>query len=85
MNQINKLIVKLKSKPKDFTWDELCKLLLNLGFIELKAGQTGGSWVKFYLESVNLITNLHKPHPKPIIKSYIIEQVITKLKEENLI
>jgi hypothetical protein len=32
-----------------------------------------------------LIINVHKPHPSPIIKLYLIGQVIKKLKEEKLI
>jgi hypothetical protein len=85
MSQKDKLLVKLISKPKDFTWDELKKLLNNLGFDEIPAGKTGGSRRKFYYKTTGLIINLHKPHPKPIIKSYVIDQIIEKLKEEKLI
>lgn len=85
MSSIDKLIKRLKSKPKDFTWDELTRLLGSLHFEELKTGKTGGSRSKFNNKKTALIINLHKPHPKPIIKPYLIEQIIKKLEEEGLI
>lgn len=85
MSSIDKLIKRLKSKPKDFTWDELTRLLGSLHFEELKTSKTGGSRRKFYNKKTALIINLHKPHPKPIIKPYLIEQIIKKLEEEGLI
>lgn len=85
MSSIDKLIKRLKSKPKDFTWDELVRLLDNLNFEEISKGKTGGSRRKFYHRKTGLIINLHKPHPKPIIKLYLIEQIIRKLEEDRLI
>jgi hypothetical protein len=81
----DKLIKKLKSKPKDFTWDELCKLFSNLEFTQISNGKTAGSRRKFFHANSNLIINLHKPHPNSIIKSYLIEQILKKLEEEKLI
>ncbi|HJD58695.1 MAG TPA: type II toxin-antitoxin system HicA family toxin [Rickettsia endosymbiont of Ceroptres masudai] len=85
MSSIDKLIKRLKSKPKDFTWDELTRLFGSLHFEEIVRGKTGGSRRKFYNKKTGLIINLHKPHPQPIIKSYLIEQIIKKLEEEELI
>lgn len=85
MSSIDKLIKRLKSKPKDFTWDELTRLFGSLHFEEIVRGKTGGSRRKFYNKKTGLIINLHKPHPQPIIKSYLIEQIIKKLEEEGLI
>ena len=85
MSSKDKLIKKLKSKPKDFTWDELARLLGYLGFKEKTQGKTTGSGRKFFNVKANLIINVHKPHPSPIIKSYLIGQVIKKLEEERLI
>lgn len=85
MSSKDKLIKKLRSRPKDFTWDELTRLLGNLNFKEISQGRTGGSRRKFYHQESGLIINLHKPHPNPIIKSYLIEQIIKKLEEERLI
>lgn len=85
MTKLDKLIAKFKKSPKDFSYDELSKMLNNLGFQEIKSGKTGGSRCKFYHEGKNLIINLHKPHPSPYLKGYIINQVRDKLSEEGLI
>jgi hypothetical protein len=60
-------------------------ILLSAKLLETIKGKTGGSRRKFYHLGTGLIINLHKPHPTPIIKSYLIEQIIKKLEEENLI
>ncbi|MDB5210604.1 MAG: hypothetical protein JWQ30_1431, partial [Sediminibacterium sp.] len=78
MAQIKKLINKLVSNPKDFTWDELTTVLAHFGYVELNKGKTGGSRRKFADEH-NHIINLHKPHPKQILKSYQIKQVVISL------
>jgi hypothetical protein len=70
------------NKPKDLTWDELVAILNNFGYNELSAGKTGGSRRKFADEYKNIIS-LHKPHPRPIVKTYVIEQVIAHLKEKG--
>lgn len=80
MSQIDKLKARLCSKPKDFTWDELIKILVAEGFEELKTGKTGGSRRKFYNEQTKEILDLHKPHPGNILKRYQLDDVIEKLK-----
>ena len=47
MSKIEKIIMRLKSKPKDFTYDEAIKVLNNFGFIEYNKGKTSGSRVLF--------------------------------------
>ncbi len=78
MSKIDKLIERLKSYPKDFTWEELVKILNHFGYSELKAGKTGGSRRKFADQRNNIIS-LHKPHPKNILKEYVIKQIIEHL------
>jgi hypothetical protein len=85
MSSKDKLIKKLKSMPKDFTSDELTRLFAHLGFKEKIQGKTTGSGRKFFNPKINLIINVHKLHPSPIIKYYLIEQIIKKLEEERLI
>jgi len=80
MSQIEKLISRLLSYPKDFTWDELIKILKYFGFSEIKTGMTGGSRRKF-ANSAKSIISLHKPHPKNILKQYQMEDVIKALQE----
>jgi hypothetical protein len=79
-----KALHRLLSVPKDFTWEELTKLLGLFGFIELKKGKTGGSRRKYADENKNVII-LHKPHPGNIVKEYAIKQIITQLKDKGYI
>jgi hypothetical protein len=84
MSRRDKLIARLRSRPKDFTWEELVRLLEGLGYIEAKAGKTGGSRRRFVHPSAPLIA-LHKPHPGNIVKMYVIDDVLRVLTEEGLI
>ena len=79
MGKIDKLITKLQSNPKSFTWDELKKVLSHFNYEELKKkGKTGGSRRKFVNDKLDVII-LHEPHPQKIIKQYVIKQIIEKL------
>ncbi len=84
MAKIEKLIEKLLSNPADFTWDELLKILAHFGYRELKKGKTGGSRRKF-ADDTNNIIDLHKPHPKNVLKRYAIKDVVAHLKERGKI
>jgi hypothetical protein len=79
MSRQEKLIIRLLSVPKDFTWDELVKVLNSFGYEELKGGKTGGSRRRFVDGDKNIIT-LHKPHPVNIVKGYAIKEIIEHLK-----
>lgn len=78
-----KLIKKLKSMPKDFTFDEMRTLLLLLGFEVSNKGKTSGSRVKFFKGDICII--LHRPHPRKELLNYQVKQVIEALSEEDLI
>jgi HicA-like toxin of HicAB toxin-antitoxin system len=82
MSRNEKLIDRLLSVPKDFTWDELIKVLGYFGYEELTGGKTGGSRRRFVDPNKNVIT-LHKPHPANIVKAYAIREVIAHLKEKR--
>ena len=69
MSKIEKLIKRLLSKPADFSWEELVKVLNYFGYVENKNGKTGGSRRRFVDGENNIIT-LHKPHPSNILKPY---------------
>ena len=84
MSKSEKLLQRLLSIPKDFTWEELVKILAHFGYYELKTGKTGGSRRKFTDVKKNIII-LHKPHPGNIVKEYSIRQVALHLKEKGLI
>lgn len=83
MSKKDKLIDRLMKKPKDFTFDEMVSLLLYFGY-ELKQGGTGSS-VKFVKEESNEVINFHKPHPNGILKRYVLDQVIEKLRKDGLL
>lgn len=83
MGKLEKLIERLKSNPKDFTFDEMQSLLSALGFEVSNKGKTSGSRVKFFKDGVIII--LHKPHPRKELLTYQIKQVIEILSEEGLI
>lgn len=82
MSKADKLITRLLTLPKDFTWDELTVVLKYFGYSELSTGKTGGSRRKFLDEQKSVIS-LHKPHPGNIVKKYALEIVITALKEKG--
>lgn len=79
MSRRDKLTDRLCKHPKDFTWDELEKLLAAYGFLLLKGGKTGGSRRKFYNEASQEVLDLHKPHPGNILKLYQLDSIIEKL------
>ena len=83
MSKKDKLIDRLLKKPKDFTFDEMESLLSYFGY-ELKQGGTG-SGVKFIKDGSNEVKKFHKPHPSRILKRYVLEQVIEKLRKEGLL
>ena len=79
-----KLIQKLKSKPKDFTFDETETLLRYLDFVRFDKGKTSGSRVIFVSEEHGSIM-LHKPHPQKEMKAYQVKQLLETLEQEGLI
>lgn len=84
MSKRDKVIERLLSKPKDFTWAELNSVLASFGFKQIAAGKTGGSRVRFiHINHPPII--MHKPHPKPILKRYQLEGIINQLKQEGLL
>ena len=79
-----KLIARLKSQPKDFTFEEAETLLGLLGYAKDNKGKTSGSRVMFFGKNKSAIL-LHKPHPRKELLEYQIKQLIEKLSEEELI
>lgn len=84
MSQLEKAIERLKSKPKDFTYDEAKKILNNFGFYEDNKGKTSGSKVIFK-NKYNQKIALHKPHPCNVLKSYQINEILRSLKEWRIL
>lgn len=85
MSKEQKLVMRLLSKPKDFTYNELCRVLNSLGYEESQSGKTSGSRVAFIDWKTKHIIRLHKPHPSNVLKQYQIELVIEELKSRGLV
>ena len=84
MTKREKLLDRFLTKPRDFTWEELNKVLNGFGYQQIGAGKTGGSRARFIHSTYPPIV-LHKPHPKPILKRYQLEDIINLLKQEELL
>lgn len=80
MSKHEKLLKRLQSRPKDFTWNELATLLGGLGYREVGGGKTGGSRRRFTHDSAPPVL-LHKPHPGNILKAYAVRDVLRVLRE----
>ena len=63
MSHKEKLIQKLKSRPKDMTFEEVESLLKYLTYSRSDKGRTSGSRVMFASDQYAPIL-LHKPHPR---------------------
>lgn len=77
-----KLLNRFLSRPKDFTYNELIRLLRAFGYKEL---QGSGSRVVFRNIEIKHNIQLHKPHPGNIMKLYQIDLIIDELKSNGLL
>jgi hypothetical protein len=80
MSKTDKLIIRLLSGPKDFTYGELKTLLSSFGYEEI---QGSGSRVCF--SKGNHKIKLHKPHPENMLKRYQLDFIIEELTNKGLI
>ena len=83
MSQIEKLKKRLLSKPKDFTIDELDRLMLGLGYIRSRSGKTSGSKIGYIDPDSGRIFSLHRPHPGNTLKPYVICELIEHLRRDR--
>lgn len=84
MGQKEKLIARLKSRPKDFTFDEAETLLKYFDFDRSNKGKTSGSRIMLVSPRHGSIL-LHKPHPQKELKMYQVKQLSDFLEQEGLI
>lgn len=84
MGQKEKLIQRLKSRPKDFTFSEMETLLGYLSYRRSDKGRSSGSRVAFISDGHAPIM-LHKPHPRNVLPDYQIKQLIDVLEQEGLL
>lgn len=81
MTKFEKALERIKTIPKDFTYDEMKSLLEHLGFEEINKGKTSGSAVSFVRTKDKRVFMFHKPHPGNIVKPYYIKELIKLLDE----
>jgi hypothetical protein len=83
MSKKEKLIKRLKSKPKDFTYNEADTLLLSLGMRRSNKGKTSGSRLSYSFG--HIIYLMHKPHPRKELSAAQINELVDLLESEGLI
>lgn len=84
MGQKEKLIARLRSHPRDFTFGEAERLLGYLGFRRSNKGTTSGLRVRFCSDAYGVL-DMHKPHPSNLLKPYQVRQLIEALERKGLI
>jgi len=82
MGSKDKLYLRFKTKPKDFTFGELQRFLTSLGYREQ---QGAGSRVIFVNEALSHKIKLHKPHPGNILKRYQLDLIEQELEKRQLL
>ena len=83
MGKTEKLLKRLLGNPKDFTFSELETLLNGLSYRLSNIGSTSGSAVRFINRETGHIIRLHRPHPSPVLKQYIVKFIISELEQEG--
>lgn len=85
LGQKDKLIERIKTIPKDFTFEEAEKLLGFFSYHICNKGKTSGSRIMFSSEKYKTKILLHKPHPQKELKEYQLKQLIEQLEREGLL
>ena len=85
MGQKEKLIAKLRSRPKDCTFEEAETLLGFLSYERNNKGKTSGSRVMFESAERKTKIILHKPHPRKELLAYQVKQLLEALEQEGLL
>jgi len=80
MGSIEKLIQRFRNRPKDFTFNELKRLLNHFGYVH---SDSSGSRVVFANNTTGHKLKLHKPHPGKILKRYQIDYIEEELKQKG--
>ena len=72
-----KLMARLKSRPRDFTFDEVVTLMSALGFTLSSKGKTSGSRVSFIRDEMKIV--MHKPHRQKVLLGYQVAKLLKDL------
>ena len=85
MSKADKLLQRFLSKPKDFTFEELWKVLKECGYEEIKTGKTSGSRVAFYNRELDDMIKFHRPHPSSIMKQCYLREIERQLRDKGVL
>ena len=85
MSTKEKLIVRFMQLPKDFTFEETETLLGFFGYERHNKGTTSGSRIRFKNKKTGVYFDLHRPHPKNIMKAWMMKTIYNHLKQEHFI
>lgn len=85
MSQKDKLVKRLRSRPRNFTFEEAESLLGYLGYERFDKGRTSGSCVAFISPKHPHPIYLHKPHPRKELLEYQIKILLEQLEQEGLL
>lgn len=77
--------MRFLAQPSNFTFDELSRLLLDLGYEEVSTGKSSGSRVAFYNKDLDDMIKFHKPHPTSVMKRCYLREIAKQLKDKGLI
>ena len=85
MSRRDKALRRFLSRPADFGFDEMSRLLKDLGYEEIRSGKTSGSRVAYLNKLSGHIIRLHRPHSGNIMKRYQMELVEDALRAKGTI
>ena len=83
VSRAGKLLQRFLRTPKDFSYDELTRLLNSLGYVAASSGRSGGARVAFINRDTRDVIRLHRPHPANIMKRYQLELIAEHLEEKG--
>ena len=78
MSRKAKLLARVRSRPKDFTWDETCSLMKSCGY-ELRNASSGSGRIFTHQKTKHRV-RLHEPHSRNFLLRYELDAVIEALK-----
>lgn len=76
MGTKEKLIIRFKTLPSDFTYEEAKRLFSIVGYRENNKGRTSGSRCQFVSPDGKGSFTLHKPHPGNFFKAYMMKEML---------
>lgn len=73
MSKREKLLARLRSRPKDFTWDDLVAVMKHH---DCTVEKGKGARRRFIHRNSGKHISWHQPHPGNVVRDYVVEQAI---------